>query len=255
MKKEYKILSILLLGLVAVSMIAGIVSAAWSPTDLTDSLKNLFSGNGDFLTNLLTPPILFGVLVFLIVFAVASNLPFLKSGKEWVKVGVAIVVALLAGVFMPKEIYLPLVNQYSALGITISFVLPFILIFYFIKEAMPRNLLLQRLVWIIYTIFLILSYIGNYQDLGKTANWIYIGMCIASGVMILWGGKILEKLWAEELQEAIQITQEAELTSALNEVAKREQALTNVRGLTPAQRAEIEYEIQELKNRIRNPHG
>ena len=67
MKKGHKILALFILGLFAVSIVASIV-AAQPITDFTNSLKGLFDATdfGDFLGRLISPSILFAVLIFLV---------------------------------------------------------------------------------------------------------------------------------------------------------------------------------------------
>ncbi len=231
MKKEHKFLALLLLGLFAVTIVAGAVSAAFEVKSLTDSLTNMFkkgTTTADFFKNLISPAVLFTVLIFLVVFAIISQLPFLKKGKEWIKTAIAVVVALLAGAFVDPSIFLPLINQYTALGVAISFVLPFILIFYFIKETVPRNRLIQRGIWGIYIVALLLSYIGNYDQIAdnKLTEWIYWLMGIGALGMLIWGAFVLDRLWQNEVEEEVAQVE----ASALNKKYARLQEIKTLKG-------------------------
>ena len=248
MKKEHKIFALFLLSALAILALAGVVAAAISVQGFTDSLKNLGSSSGflDFLSRLITPSILFAVLIFLIIFAVVSTLPFLKTAAKWVKIGVSVVVALLSGAFISPDVILPLVNQYTALGITISFVLPFILIFYFIKETVPQNRLVQKGIWVIYFTALAISYISNAEGLKGTAQFIYFAMGAGAAFMFIWGKKVYDMLWREELKEAVAATEardKAIIAAQLQELIR----LKKEAKMGSRERQELEDRINDLQ--------
>ena len=241
MKKAGKIVALVLLSLFAISMLANFV-AALNITDIPTSLKNLFTATdpGDFLGKLISPSILFAVLIFLIIFTIVSVLPMIKSASKGIRIAIAVVVALLSSAFISPDIIRPLINQYSALGITISFVLPFILIFYFIKETVPRNQLIQKVIWTIYFIALVISYLGNRDTLTGTGNLIYWGMFIGAIVMFIFGRTVLDLLWREELREQLGERTGQAQASLASQIAYDEERLSN---LTGAARVALEAKI------------
>jgi len=197
MKKGTKVFALSLFSLLALSFLVGIVSAAWNVKDtFIDTFSNLFSGNisnaTDFFKTLLVPEILFGVLIFLVVFAIISKISLF--GPDWVKVSVSIVVAILAGGFIDVEVLLPILNQYSALGILISFYLPFVLIFYFLREIAPNNLLVARLVWWGYAFIMVINSFFNKSQLDNTTTWLYWIIIIAAVAMAIAWNWIMKRL-------------------------------------------------------------
>jgi hypothetical protein len=245
MKKAGKIVALILLGLFALSMLASIVSAL-TIEDFTTSLKNLLKSANleEFLTRLISPSILFAVLIFLIIFTIVSVLPMIKSASKGIKIAIAVVVAILSSAFISPDIIRPLINQYSALGITVSFVLPFILIFYFIKETVPRNKTIQRVIWIIYFIALAISYIGNRNTLTSPGNLIYWGMAIGAAVMFFYGRTVLDLLWKEELREQLEERTGQAQASLVSQIAYDEERLSQLSG---AARTALEAKI--VRNR------
>lgn len=251
MKKGYKILALFLLGLFAVSLISGIV-AALNVSSFTDSLTNLTnaSGIGDFLGKLISPSILFAVLIFLVIYTVASQVPFISGASNGIKIAISVVIAILSAAFISPDVIRPLINQYSAIGIAVSFVLPFILMFYFIKSTFPQNSILQKAVWVIYFIALFISYISNANELTTSlAKWIYWIMFILTGIMFFWGKSIYNMLWKEELKEAEAKGMQTQKTLTASKIISLEESLRNL-NVSPGNRTKIEAEIARLKEQL-----
>lgn len=205
MKKGTRVFAFVILSLFLVSMIAGVVSAATTNTQIIDSFQNVLNGNwtgfNGFLSAILTPEILFGLLIFLVIFAILSQINLFK--QDWLKVSTSVIIAILAAGFINTDWLLPILNQYTALGITISFILPFVLLFIFVRDIMPNNQLMQRLVWFIYTIVVIANFSINYDSIktdafAKNLYWLII---VLSVIMLAFGAKILNLLWKEKLKE------------------------------------------------------
>jgi len=224
MKKAGRLLGHFLLGIFASVFLAGIVSAADNPvSNAITSIANLFSGNyttfGDFLKALFVPEILFGVLIFLIVYAIVEFLPFIKDRGNGLKVAISIVIAILAGGFVDKNIYIGIINQYEIVGVIISFYIPFLLLFYFMKNFIPNSKLLQRIIWIGYAVLIIIADWSNADKIAASSSasaikvlyWI-IG--IAAAAMAVAYSWITSKLWAEELKEATNIARNEEIEEA-----------------------------------------
>lgn len=248
MKKGAKIFAFVILGLVLTSFLISAVSAATVISGFGDKLSSLvdtiFSGSTntkDYVQNILSPEILFGLLIFLVVFAIISTLPLFKDGAPWIKTTLSIVVGILAGGFIDPSWIKPLINQYSALGVTISFVLPFVLIFYFMKKTIPSNAFLQRFVWTVFGIAILFNAIINWNSTDtKITKTLYIILIIAALVMILFAKKILGLMFKEGLKEQLsERTREAQ-ASLTAQIAQDQEKLSQ---LTGAARAALEAKI------------
>lgn len=214
MKKEYKFLAFFAIGLFAVSFFAGLVAAQNPVTNAISKISDLFGGNinsfQDFVKAILVPEVLFGILIFLVIFTIIDKISlFGVSGQSnWVKTTISIIIAILAGGFVDSSIYLGIINQYSALGILISFYLPFILLYYFLKEIAPQNSTVQGIVWWTYTVFVGISAWINWNavqasDIPTLSKWLYWIMVLASIGMAIFHKKIMHKMFINELKAGI----------------------------------------------------
>ena len=205
MKKGVKVLGLVILGLVFTSMFVGVVSAADLVSPFIDKVSSLLDSNNSFSTffkTLFSPEILFGLLIFLIVFAVISQISLFK--EPWMKIALSIVVSVLAAGFISTDWIKPLVNQYTAIGLTISFVLPFALLFYFIKEIIPNNGLFQKAIWIIYFVIVSINAIMNWNQADSNlTKTLYLIIIILSLIMIFWSKTLMRMLFKEELKSRV----------------------------------------------------
>jgi hypothetical protein len=203
MKKEsVKILGIVLLSVMFISLIAGIVAA--QEKNAIDTLKDALNGffgttNSTFLNTLFSPQILFGILIFLVIFAIVSSINIFGK-KAWLTTGISIVVSILAAGFIDPSWYGPLINQYTAIGITISFLLPFVLLFFFIKQVAPLNKAFQTIIWVVYSVIIAVNAFLNMDKIGETpfAKLLYFALFILGIVMIVYSKKIFKWIFKEE---------------------------------------------------------
>lgn len=256
MKKSSKVLGLIILGAILSLSLIGIVSAADNPAatfinKLSEIITKIFGGetNYDYISNILSPQVLFGVLIFLVIFAVVSQIS-LFAGKTWLEVTVSIVVGLLAGGFINPAWIQPLLNQYEALGVAITFIVPFIGIFFFLKEVAPTNQLVQKFVWFVYLMALIFTYILNFGKMAGLGAWphiIYLFMGIASIILLVKGKSIYKKIWENELENAFD--QHAQIANLINagKKADAQNALNTVGAtLPPAARARMQAIINKM---------
>jgi hypothetical protein len=253
MKKAGKVLAFCILSLFMISFFVGVVSAAWNVKDtFVDTFSKIFSGDfktfKDFLVNVLSPEILFGLLIFLIIFAVVSQISLF--GPTWIKISVSVIVAILAGGFIDVRVLQPILNQYTALGILISFYLPFILIFYFLKEIAPQNSLVGKFVWIGYAIIMGINAFINWDRLTGASKPLYIIVIIAAVVMAFIWMWIMKKLLINEIKDAIENNSKQEKFIASRKVMKLEEVLNEMNDLPEGQREYLRKEIAKIKENI-----
>jgi len=250
MKKGTKVFALFLFSIVALSFLVNVVSAAFIIKDnFVSTFSNLFSGNINsfqgFLQSLLVPEILFGLLIFLVIFAIISKISLF--GPDWIKVSVSVIVAILAGGFIDIQVLLPILNQYSAMGILISFYLPFILIFYFLREIAPNNFLVAKLVWWSYAVIMFINAFINKSQLDPITTWLYWIIIIAAVVMAIIWAQIMKRLLISEIESALAESSQMNKVMAAQEIDQLEKSLTVLAGIPPAQRMAIEKHIKQLR--------
>tara|TARA_Y100000310_G_scaffold169740_1_gene169950 strand:- start:799 stop:1530 length:732 start_codon:yes stop_codon:yes gene_type:complete len=147
-------------------------------TDVIDStsqaLGSLFGplfgiGSGEFLF----AKIMLFFLLFAIVYVALENIDLFEDNRA-VHVIVTLITAILAVRYLrPGEFINAILLPYSALGATITLLLPLIIFFYFVhKSGMQR--FGRRAAWFTYgLIFIMLWGTREVSSLG-TANWVYI---------------------------------------------------------------------------------
>ena len=102
-------------------------------TSTQGAIDNVLSGLGTqakvFSNNLSNwdglPRALFFILVFLIINAIVSFIP-LFHGKKGTKMLVALIISILSVFFIPVELIKPMLNPYTALGVTLISIIPFV---------------------------------------------------------------------------------------------------------------------------------
>jgi len=250
MKKGTKITALLILGLVLTSILIGVVSAALNfgeenPIEKIASLLSKSGFSADFIKDVLSPQILFFILIFLILFAVLDQIPLFKN-KPGILTAVSIIVAILSAGYIKTDWFLPILNQYTSIGITISFLLPFVLLFYFIKNMVPNNFLIQRIIWGTYTIIVAVNAFINWPEIAtrndNIAKGLYWGVIILSLIMLISGGRIMKYLFKEKLTETIYKREKFDRLLAAGDIARAKRLLLEM-DLPPAERIELEKEI------------
>jgi hypothetical protein len=242
------------IGLFFAAMFAGIVSAQTAiPSNFLENILNAFSGStADFLRNIISPEILFGVLIFLVVFAIVNHISIFKK-PEWLPIPLSIVIALLSAAFIPADFIKPLLNQYTAIGVTITLLVPFVLIFYFLKEIAPHNQFVQKAVWgVFFAITAFNAWINWSAADSSITHFLYFIIIIGSIVMFAFGRRILAMIWREELQGAVEKYDEIAALIAQNQIAEAEKALRTVGSqLPPGTQARLAQQIQTMKESSR----
>jgi hypothetical protein len=226
--------------------ILGVVSAADS--QIIDKFKEIleFDKNYDYVSNILSPEILFGILIFLVIFAIVDQIGLFN--QTWIKITLSIVVAILSAGFIDMAWVQPLLNQYSALGITITLLFPFVLVFYFLRKVAPYSGLVHKIVWGVFLIITIINAFLNWSKVdGTFPQVIYAIIIIGCLVMLSYGKEIFKKMFKEEVQEAVDKYDEILQLIAANNKAEAKKALSGIGSqLSPAQKSRLQAEIAKL---------
>jgi hypothetical protein len=247
---------VLILGLFSLLLVSliGFVSAQTIKDDVIKIITDILNGeSASFVKDILSPQILFGILIFLVIFAIISKISLF--GTSGIKIAVSAVIAVLSAGFISIEWIYPLLNQYTAMGITITLLLPFALIFYFVKEIAPHNKLMHHVIWGTFLVIVIVNAFTNWyvipagqQTLTKVLYWIIM---IASTVMFAFGNKIYSYMFKKELDEAISQYKDAnkvQIEAAINKLEESKTYLT-------AGSAGYQKNIQDINKKIKGLKG
>jgi hypothetical protein len=224
MKKEVKFLALVLLGLFTVSLVAGVVSAAW--TDSARSFFEPFLGQlAAFESSFLVQVLLF-FLVFLIVYAISGEVPFV-SKKNWMKLPLSLIVSALATFFLKSSEIAIILANYKALGIAVTIVLPFVLITIISKGLNTEgHYFASKFLWIVFIAVTLTRIIGAAHN-GEVSGeaLIVIGLVLLAAVLMFFFEKKIFFLGFKEkikgAQEEIKKSKLAGVTSELDELADK----------------------------------
>lgn len=202
MKKGSKILALGILGLFLISFLAGVVSAE----TVLDSLLNKV-GLGSTTTDLdfANSPgfakFLIFVLIALIVYGLGEFLPFLGD-KPVINGAVAIIIGILSSLYLSKEEIYTAILSYSSLGITLTLIIPFMIIGVIsFKSFNKGHVFLSKFVWVAYLIVLIARYLfGDTTELGSFGLWTYLVLGIAALLMFVFEYPLYQVISTQKLK-------------------------------------------------------
>ncbi|MGV8130821.1 MAG: hypothetical protein ACP5N7_01840 [Candidatus Pacearchaeota archaeon] len=198
-----KSVSIIFASFVFLSIFAFVVSAQTTSTgpnaffrSVTADAKEFFVRLADYRNNNnLTVTVLLSFLVFMIIGSIVNIIP-LFAKRDWLpRTLISLVITALSVMLIPREILALAINPYSALGIVIITVIPFIFMFTFV-HATIRNVFFRRAIWMLFVLsFLILGLYNLYgADTSDVETWYsmvyFVGCLLAAGM--IWKGEELE---------------------------------------------------------------
>ena len=200
MEKRGVALIVLFIGLL---VLIPIISAY----SLGSSFDSLFTSwqQGDVAPNV--AKIVFAILLIFLIYSLLDNVGLFKQKAVlWI---ISILVSALATLYLaPEEIYGMLVS-YSALGLTLGSMIPFLVLFGFtitaIKSGEPGQIMMQWVAWILFGAFMIYRsimfwFFEGTSGISNTVVAILLGATIACIIMVLANNKIIEiigKKWVE----------------------------------------------------------
>lgn len=212
MKKEMKILGIVLISVMFISLAAEIVAAAW-----IDPVKDMFAKweEGELSVNI--AKYLFFAMLIILVYAIIGSIPILKDmgGPDFgwfLKLILSVIIGFLATAYLtPSEVYAMLAS-YSAMGFVLAAGLPFVILIFFTIEISKTGgaggKLFAKLMWFAFIAFLTYKLIAGWADpnnplTGGMALAYLIAIFLAL-VYILFFNKVLLKMWFKEEIETVQ---------------------------------------------------
>ncbi len=145
---------------------------------------------GDYTTDeFLFAKVLLLILLFVVIYAAAQRVEFLKNNKSVTYI-VALIISIMAVRFMPEEgLIKGILLPYQTLGIAITVLLPFIIFFYFLHTTNMTGFG-RRMGWIFFGIIFLVLWNARANEIGTIANQIYLWTTIALIVVLLFDKNI-----------------------------------------------------------------
>lgn len=125
------------------------------------------------------------LLVTLIVFAILELFPFLQ-GRRILTFWVSVIVGILSIFYLQSTEVYSILLSYGALGITLTVILPFALVFFMSLQLHQANLsFMSRVAWVVFGVVLFFRWIfADLSQIGVFGKWAYpIGLLL---VLILF---------------------------------------------------------------------
>ena len=198
-----KIVGLLVVSLMFLSMFAILVSAQGtapsSGQSILDKIVALFSTSTEpsFFDGIVksTESDFFkkAVLMFLVVmviYSISSILPFVGENK-WVAFFISLAIGYLSVAYLLRGEIEAVLLSYGALGITLTLIIPFIIIAVISKRAYSTGkLFLSKLLWVVFLIIVVLRWFAV-EGISDFAAILFPLIAVATVVMII----IEKKLW------------------------------------------------------------
>ena len=105
--------------------------------------------------------IFMGLVLLLFIYSVVESMGFFgKTGSQNTILSILVTIAItgLVMIALPREFFTAILPSYGAMGAAILTFIPFLMIFWF--SIKTRSPLMARMVWIIYTLYHALYYVG-----------------------------------------------------------------------------------------------
>ena len=171
-KKRF--LAFIILPLLALSLFSSFVSAAAASNIATCPGTGYFekmyclwlggiTGVGDFNLSGELIKWLMLILIVILVFSILKYVDFPPSKKEGegtvMKLFLAIVIGVLATIFITTEELITIMQSYTALGIAIAIFIPILILAFFTlmvaTKASPFGIFLQKILWVVYGFYVL----------------------------------------------------------------------------------------------------
>ncbi len=191
------------------------------------------------------------ILLYAILFAISKKIPLTSTGPAWVRVVLSLAVAVLSTRAMTDEMIRGILLPYNALGISISVILPFIFMFYFLHD-MVTSRVVRKFGWIFYGIVMLGLWItrANEGQLSSGVNSVYLAFFLVALIM-LWLDGTIHKYWMSlkhGKEKAVQASAEVEIL-----LGRRAQLMSRLASVTsPQSRGRIQKQIDTIDNQIKS---
>jgi hypothetical protein len=161
--------------------------------------------------------ILFGILVWMIVYTISKQVGFFKDQAPIWSGAFALVVTILAFKGFPPEYIETILMNYQAMGGTIVVLIPTIIIMWFTIATEDTSLLISRLIWIVYLLFFVSLFvfkIGNSTESIFAAENLIYSIAIVIGIVILITLGILREFYWKNKVKSLEEKAERKIEGA-----------------------------------------
>lgn len=234
-----------------------LASAAWFPGDIRQIGEEGLRFIGDFFApffevllntssydDYFFAKILLFLLIFIVVFGVLKSLKFMGENKKVVGL-VAFIISLLTIRYMPSEFIGGILLPYTALGIAITTIIPFMVYFWFVHKSTMGGTA-RRIAWIVYgVVFLLIWLTRPAETISSASHWLYIAGFAAIGASFFFDKNIhayFDTAAAAKYSRQHKLKQIADIEAQLEKYG----AITNPSEHTRSVLRELEHRHREL---------
>lgn len=259
-KRKYKIISMLVLGILAMQ----VISAAGFDFDFAQQQVSRVIDSG---MGLLTPffekilgessssefffhQLLILLLLILITKKILDKTPIGENNAK-ISFLVSVIVSILAVRFIvSNNFFESIFLQYGVLGIAITTVLPMVIFFWFI-HATKIGTYGRKLFWLFYIIVLVVLWLTKAGEIPAAANWIYVLTILGAIALIFFDKNIHVYFGTSHLR--VFMTQERK--EAIARAKERIQKIMERERLGIISHYEASRELKELEKTVRELSG
>lgn len=213
-----RIFCLVILSLLAVSLVASMASAFWTNEEIKASIERWEQGTLDETI----AKYLFLVLITLVIFSALNHVNVIK--QKGIQVVLSIVIGFLSVTYLAPKTIWAMTSSYSALGLVLGTLLPFIVLLFFTftataegsANARATQIVLQYVLWIAFVFYMIyttaimfgqsgLPFITDIFHLQEVrANWIlFINLLITViGALIVILNSTIRRILGNTLEQA-----------------------------------------------------
>jgi len=214
--------------ILAISFMSSLVSAAF-PYDLKYKTQEAVKLITDFVSPFLEfilgvssfdqyfwVRVLLLALIFIITLTVLGYIEIFKKNTA-TRVIISLIIAIFSAKYIGEsDIITGILLPYGVLGISLTFLLPFLIFFYFVHLSFP-NATGRRLGWVAFAAVFLGLWYQRGAEVGQ-ANWIYMIGFIAVILSIIFDKKIHEYFEIKKMQASAEIAGDKEKVKKLNEL-------------------------------------
>jgi hypothetical protein len=177
-------------------LVLGISLSFVSGMSIIESIFGSGDGSTDFIKSLQESSFFSRLLLFslvaLIVYAVVSVVPF-AGNNGWVSGAVAVVVGILATLYLDETEIATILLSYGALGITLTALVPFFIIIVLSKGLSDKGYAIwSKIIWVVFGVVTLVRWASvELEEIGTFGTIVYPAVLIGVLVMIA----IEKKIW------------------------------------------------------------
>lgn len=220
---------------------------------ISDAVTNFFKGSSaDFADALWFKKFLLFGLVGLILYSVGSFLPFVGE-KPWANGGIAIIVALLATLYLNADEVGTILFSYNALGVALTSLIPFFAIAAISKKSYElSHTFFSKVLWVAFIVVLIVRWLAYVPVSSSTfgAWWLYPISLIGAVLMLLFERWIWFGAFGLAIRGDFSKVKRLHVAKLEAELAQLQDRIGSMSS-TDAGYNELQVRIKDLKGRIR----